>query len=296
MPIGIQGPLLSYKDYKAGLYGPVQDWTLKRMKYLAFLFIRYVCWYCFIEIFAHFFYVSAFKYEQRLVNTFDMWTLAGLGFTTGQFFHTEYVFLYGISKPFLMADGIQPPNHPKCIARIHLYSDMWRYFDEGLHKFLHRYIYLPVINQAGHTPNIIMQLVAAAVCFSFIYIWHVITPHLFTWSVLNFLGILVEKMASRIWQWESYQNVERALLSPQGQRRLHAALSAQLVLMSTCSNIYFLQGKNIGHLFLWKAFTSWPLGTPTTLFFFFCGCQTAIEVKNWEIRKAISALKKERKL
>ena len=296
LPIGIQGPLLNYKDYKAGLYGPVQAWTVERVKHIFLLFIRYGFWYCFVEVFLHFFYVSAFKYEHRLVNTFDMWTLAGLGFTIGQFFHMKYVFLYGISRPFLMADGIQPTNHPKCIARIHLYSDMWRYFDEGLHKFMHRYIYLPVMNQVGNTPNILMQLVAAIICFSFIYIWHGITPHLFTWSVLNFLGILVEKVASYIWYWEPYQSIERAFLSPQGQRRLHAALSALLVLMSICSNMYFLLGGKIGHMFLWKAFTSWPLGTPTTLFFLFCGCQTAIEVKNWEIRKAINAIEKQHEL
>ena len=138
MPVGIQGPLLNYKDYKANLYGPVKEWTLERVKDLSSLLLRYAFWYCFVEAFLHFFYVSAFKYEQNIVATFDMWTLAGLGFAMGQFFHMKYVFFYGISRPFVMADGIEPPYHPKCIARIHLYSDMWRYFDEGLHKFMHR--------------------------------------------------------------------------------------------------------------------------------------------------------------
>ena len=56
----------------------------------------------------------------------------------GQFFMMKYVFFYGITRPFMKVDGIEPPDHPKCIGRIHLYSDMWRYFDAGLHKFMHR--------------------------------------------------------------------------------------------------------------------------------------------------------------
>ena len=33
------------------------------------------------------------------------------------------------------------PPHPKCIGRIHLYSDMWRHFDNGLYLFMQKYIY-----------------------------------------------------------------------------------------------------------------------------------------------------------
>ena len=220
-----------------------------------------------------------------------MWTLAGLGFTIGQFFHMKYVFFYGISRPFVMADGVEPPNHPKCIARIHLYSDMWRYFDEGLHKFMHRYIYLPVMNVLGQSRNLLMQLIAAIVCFSFIYLWHGIMPHVLIWSALNFIGILVEKLASAIWHTETYQRLEKSLFTARGQRRLHAALSAPLFMMSICSNLYFLLGKDIGQVFLTKAFTSWQsFGTPTILFFLYCGAQTSIEIKNWEVNNAISAL------
>ena len=135
-----------------------------------------------------------------------------------------------------------------------------------------------------------MQLLAAIICFSFVYIWHGIMPHVFTWSVLNFTGILVEKVASAIWHLEPYQRFEKSILSPRGVRRLHAALSAPLFLLSICSNMYFLLGEEIGPIFLWKGLNSWPLGTPTTLFFLYCGAQTSIEVKNWEVRQTINAL------
>jgi hypothetical protein len=54
------------------------------------------------------------------------------------FFHMKYVFFYGLPRAFIQADNIKTPSHPKCIARIHLYSDMWRYFDTGLYKFMHK--------------------------------------------------------------------------------------------------------------------------------------------------------------
>ena len=31
------------------------------------------------------------------------------------------------------------------LYRIHLYSDMWRHFDTGLHEFMHTYIYQPIV-------------------------------------------------------------------------------------------------------------------------------------------------------
>ncbi len=113
-------------------------WTVDRVKKYAALIVRYFVWYGVIELALHFVYVSALRFEPELVKKMNMWTISGLGFTFGQFFCLKYVFFYGITRPFVMMDGIEPPNHPKCIARIHLYSDMWRYFDEGLYKFMHR--------------------------------------------------------------------------------------------------------------------------------------------------------------
>ena len=80
------------------------------------------------------------------------------------------------------------------------------------------------------------------------------------------------------------------MLSPRGQRRFHALISAPLFLMSIISNFYFLMGKDIGHIFIIRGFTSWPIGTPVLLFFMYCGAQTSIEVKNWEIRQELRKL------
>ena len=79
-----------------------------------------------------------------------------------------------------------------------------------------------------------------------------------------------------------------SLLSPKGQRRFHALISAPLFLMSIIGNFYFLfEDDKIGKIFWEKGFTSWPIGTPVLLCIMYCGAQTSIEVKNWELRKEI---------
>lgn len=54
----------------------------------------------------------------------------------GQFFNIKYIISYGIALSLAQFEGMNAPGRPKCVGRIHLYSDMWRYFDQGLYDFL----------------------------------------------------------------------------------------------------------------------------------------------------------------
>lgn len=67
----------------------------------------------------------------------NLWTLYSLGYLMGQYFHVKYVIFYGLGIAVAQMDRIDTPALPKCIARIHWYSDMWKYFDRGLYEFLH---------------------------------------------------------------------------------------------------------------------------------------------------------------
>jgi len=134
------------------------------------------------------------------------------------------------------------------------------------------------------------SLLASTMCFSFVYLWHGLMPHVMLWSFLNYVGIVCETVSKAIWQTATYQRIEKSVMGPRGQRRFHALISAPLFLMSIISNFYFLMGKDIGYIFLVKGFTSWPIGTPTILFFMYCGAQTSIEVKNWEIRREMAKI------
>lgn len=74
----------------------------------------------------------------QVISQMNLWALYGQGYCMGQFFHIKYVVLYGISTTIAQFEGIIVPKTPKCIGRIHLYSDMWKYFDRGLYLFLLR--------------------------------------------------------------------------------------------------------------------------------------------------------------
>lgn len=124
---------------------------------------RYIFWLYFTEFFLHFIYVNAIRYHPRVilhnrqlivhsfmtyilfflktVETLSPWALYGLGYCMGQYFLIKYVVVYGINGTICEIDGIRSPPQPKCIARIHLYSDMWKYFDRGMYKFLVRCLY-----------------------------------------------------------------------------------------------------------------------------------------------------------
>jgi hypothetical protein len=59
--------------------------------------------------------------------------------------------------------------------------------------------------------------------------------------------------------------------------------------MSILSNFYFFMGSTVGHLFVEKVAASWPAEAPVHMFFMYCGAQTSVEVKNWEIRRKLLA-------
>ena len=93
-----------------------------RIRELSLLIIRYLFWFVIIEVWLHFIYSLALKEHYDLLENMDLWTLAGVSYSLGQFFMLKYVFFYGFPRPFMKADGIDPPDHPKCIGKVILWN------------------------------------------------------------------------------------------------------------------------------------------------------------------------------
>jgi hypothetical protein len=68
-----------------------------------------------------------------------------------------------------------------------------------------RYIYVPIM---GDGRGVLPQLFAATMCFSFVYLWHGIMPHVLIWSFLNYFGVVIEAIAKAIWRRDDYQRLE----------------------------------------------------------------------------------------
>ena len=65
-------------------------------------------------------------FQPHVVENLNLWALCGMGYALGQFFQLKYVIMYGTSSLLSKLDDMAAPPHPKCIGRIHVYSDMWR--------------------------------------------------------------------------------------------------------------------------------------------------------------------------
>lgn len=287
LPLSVMGPLVSSQTYREAslrspppLDGAYVSWVLGQV-------VRYCLWTAVTDISLYFFYQQALTLHPDLVSKLSLWALCGMGYAMGQFFQLKYVVMYGWSSFLAKLDGVDAPPHPKCIGRIHLYSDMWRYFDHGLYLFMQRYIYRPVL---GLQTGLLQRLLSSAVCFSFVYVWHGTLDFVMIWSAMNFAGITAEGVARAVGRNPTYRAWEQAWLSPQMARRLHALLAAPLLMMSSLSNFYFFTGVQVGHIFVRRVVVeSWPLGCPTVVFFLYCCSQTSIEVKNLETKHEMLA-------
>ena len=161
---------------------------------------------------------------------------------------------------------------------------MWRYFDNGLYRFLRTYIYMPV---AGKDGGIFRKILGSTCTFTFIYLWHGKMYHVLLWSVFNYLAVIIEMLATCIGRYPPYMNLEKRIFGLKAQRRFHAALGAPLFVGSVLANFYFFMGSSVGHYFVHRVFRSGTFETSLVIFFGYCAAQFSIEVKNWELRNKI---------
>ncbi|KAJ8963292.1 hypothetical protein NQ318_018760 [Aromia moschata] len=246
-PTMFSGPFVPLKDFQC-VYNASSLPIHERLKKLVLNLARILFWFLFGHIYLHYVYVNATSFQPNFVKSFDNWSLNGYGYAMGQHFHIKYVVLYGLSTSCASYENINIPQLPRCIGRVHLYSDMWRYFDAGLYKFLVRHIYVPLMNKFSS------KLLASFLCFLFIYVWHGVESSVLMWTVLNYLGITLEYACQSLNKkyFESEKN--KKLLDPYWLRRLKCLSAAPLLMMSAVSNFYFFAGTQIGNIFCTKNF------------------------------------------
>ncbi|XP_011056631.1 PREDICTED: protein-cysteine N-palmitoyltransferase Rasp isoform X3 [Acromyrmex echinatior] len=215
-----------------------------------------------------------------VLQNLNSWELFGLGYCMGQFFFNKYVVIYGTCSNLCYLDDIKAPSQPKCIARIHLYSDMWKHFDRGLYKFLIRYIYVPI----RKSNRCFGKLFASFLCFTFVFMWHGIQMNIFIWALLNFIGIVIEDIGTSIGKSKQYYKMQNTYLSSRNTKRLHCILASPLLAMSAISNFYFLGGQDIGNIFTQKIIHGTWKSLFILLFLLYCCCQVSVDIKRWELR------------
>ncbi|XP_060518879.1 protein-cysteine N-palmitoyltransferase Rasp isoform X2 [Cylas formicarius] len=276
-PTMCTGPFLSFKHFD-GMYCKKFEPIAIRIKNLILNILRCLIWFTFGEICLHYIYVNATGFQPEFVKQFDMWTLCGYGYAMGQFFHLKYIVIYGLSTSIASFENITTPSLPRCIGRIHLYSEMWKYFDPGLYDFLKMCIYIPL--RRFHLNKFLSSLL----CFSFIFIWHGIAQHIFIWVVANFIGINLESLANIIYE-SCLKNTE--IVKSLGSTKLQILknlLASPLLAASAVSNFYFFAGVDIGYIFLQSFLTETFFNKMVLLSILYCCCEVSISLRDMKAR------------
>ncbi|KAK6638554.1 hypothetical protein RUM43_006821 [Polyplax serrata] len=282
LPTMFCGPFISFCYFDEAIKDRNLKWTSKRVLSIVKDFTKCIFWYFFTIFALHYIYVNAILLRPDFVKHLHDWELAGLGIAMGHFFHLKYIVFYGIPCAWASAEGFTTPKLPCCVSRVHLYSYMWRHFDQGLYQFLVRYIYVPIIShmKGGFT---VRKILASIGCFTFMFTWHRAQDYVFFWVLFNFIAVTIELLAKQIWKLSIIERVLRRNLSLQNQIRFQCILAAPLHCFSMISNYFFIgNGMEIGLVYLTRIITC-SLQTKLIIMFFLYGAgQSAVAAQNRE--------------
>ncbi|KAK2175409.1 hypothetical protein NP493_734g02048 [Ridgeia piscesae] len=281
LPVLFTGPLMTYDQFLLQTTLPRQPWTKSKVVNIVKDSLRVAFWILFIEITLHYFYFSALMSDPEVMDRLPRWALVGVGYCCGQFIMIKYVVIFGLPIIMTKFDQIKLADRPKCLSRIYLYSEIWKNFDVGLYRFMKRHIYVPV---GGSRHGLLRQIIASFLCFVFIFVWHGMNYGILIWTILNYLGILLEAMASQVSTIPSVKAFERRLLSPTNSRRMRAFVTIPSFAMSIFSGFVFFGGAEVGPIYYNKIACYGP-GIVAVIVVLYTSIQSSIEIAIFEAEK-----------
>ncbi|CAK8673086.1 unnamed protein product [Clavelina lepadiformis] len=276
-PLLSGGPVLNYNKFAEQIQRPPVTWTFKFfLKYILGI-LRYIFWQFVVNFLLHFLYFSSINTNERLLNRVPLLTLCGLALCFVQFFCMKYMVMYGLPSRIALADNLDVPGASHCVSSKHRFTDMWKYFDRGLHFWLVRYIFVPLGGSKdgnGFVRNTINSLIP----FAFVYIWHGARHEHLVWAGLNWFGIWIEKIADDLSKTNQIKALEAKYFSPSVSRRIRAAVSTPLFSLLIVSNLYFLAGITAGNIYMRRIYTEDFVSTLLIHLVLYLGAQTSMEL------------------
>lgn len=130
-------------------------------------------------------------------------------------------------------------------------------------------------------PKLVVKMISSLFTFLFIFIWHGITKQIFVWSLLNFLGIILETLGKNITETEKYKwFVVKYLKTDAMETRFKAVMCTPLLILSAVSNFYLFAGIDIGDLYFQCFVRPKIYGILVICLPMYCCCQVSMALQD----------------
>uniref|UniRef100_L7M0I5 Acyltransferase required for palmitoylation of hedgehog hh family of secreted signaling n=1 Tax=Rhipicephalus pulchellus TaxID=72859 RepID=L7M0I5_RHIPC len=291
LPALYLGPMQNYGDFEKQADKARPDFKPQELIAIVGRLARSGVHLVLVEAFTHYFYSSAMSKLPWTVETLDTASLLGYGLALNFFFYLRYVFCYGFAGTLARAEGIVLPPHSKCITRLTRCTHFWRYFDRGMHLWIRRYVYDPLV---GDRRGAAWIMLGAAFAFAFSWLWHGMDRVATVWFVLSVLGIAAEVLAAEARKLRAVKDFEaRYLTTPERLRVAGAVLGSANYLLTICACIFHLADYDIC-LILCKRIllAGFPFPLVPVLVVLYTACYVQPDIVKWE--KSTRLVRKER--
>lgn len=275
-PFFYNGPIITYRDYTDQMQRLTElDNKELGLGYLVLRLGRIIVWWCIAECMIHVMYMHSIQSNETYIEILPSWALGGLALALVQFFYVKYLVLFGLPCMLATLDGLIPPRLPRCVSIMYSFTGMWRHFDEGLYRWLIRYIYVP-LGGSRHGP--LYKIFSTGLAFAFVCLWHGGHDYLQYWALMNWAGVLLENGLQSFFASSCINSIVEQNLSLVMKRRCFALLSAFSTAMLILSNLVFLGGTHVGRIFWKRVFVQgWSTILPPMIVFLYCFAQVGLE-------------------
>ncbi|XP_049266901.1 protein-cysteine N-palmitoyltransferase HHAT isoform X2 [Rhipicephalus sanguineus] len=280
LPTVYLGPPQNYDDYVVQLDKPRRSCTLREIATSVARILRSGAHFFLMELMAHFFYSSAMARWPWMAERLDLYSLVGFAFSLLFFFYVRYLFTYGFAGAIARAEGVEIPPPSMCIATMYRCSYFWRYFDRGMHLWIRRYIYEPVVGSSRRAHRLAL---GTAVAFTFTWVWHSMHGHDGIWCALSVLGIVLEVITIEIMKWTPVKKFQgRYLASAERIREAKALLGSPHYLLTICACIFHLAELDVCLVIVRRTLTGFPFPLVLILVALYSASHVSMDVADWE--------------